>query len=223
MAFWSKKLTPGQKKGSPREKEAYAIVEALRKYQTWIGNNPVSVVTDHKSLDAWATQDLNTPSGPLGRRGRWHEVFSRFALDVLYVPGKDNEVADAMSRRPYSASHACSDVSRHGSLHDKLDNQVILAQDRADESRCMYQVRGCPCLQEYVLSLPRPAPTLLQCEQCWPESLDPFLSVQCNACFFSEVATLVQRKKAVRCCGPDRCCSCYCCCVLLWCSVCVCP
>ena len=51
VAFWSEKLAPGQNKWSPREKGAYAIVEALRKYQTWIGNNPVPVVTDHKSLD----------------------------------------------------------------------------------------------------------------------------------------------------------------------------
>ena len=87
MAFCSKKLAPGQKKWSPREKEAYTIVEALRKYRTWIGNNPVWVVTDHKSLDALATEHFNTPSGPLGRRGCWHETFSRFALDVLYVPG----------------------------------------------------------------------------------------------------------------------------------------
>ena len=195
VAFWSKRLAPGQKKWSPREKEAYAIVEALRKYQTWIGNHPVASVTDHKSLDAWATEHLNTPSGPLGRRCRWHETFSRFALDVLYVPGKDNEVADAMSRWVYPASQAWSDVSRHGSLQDKLDNQVILAQDRADTSRCMCQVKGFPCLQDYVLSLPRPAPAPLQCEQCCPESLDPFLSVQCNACFISEVATRVQKKQ----------------------------
>ena len=195
VAFWSKKLAPGQKKWSPGEKEAYAIVEALRKYQRWIGNNPVSVVTDHKSLDAWATEHLNTPSGPLGRHGRWHETFSRFALDVLYVPGKDNEVADAMSRWAYPASQAWSDVSRHGSLQDKLDNQVILAQDRVDDSRYVYQAKGFHCLQDYVLSLPRPAPALLQCEQCCPESLDPFLSVQCNACFFSEVATRVQKKQ----------------------------
>ena len=100
-----------------------------------------------------------------------------------------------MSRWAYPASQAWSDVSRHGSLQDKLENQVILAQDRADDSRCLYQVKGCPCLQDYVLSLPRPAPAPLQCEQCCPESLDPFLSVQCNACYISEVATRVQKKQ----------------------------
>ena len=195
VAFRSKKLAPGQKKWSPSEKEAYVIVEALRTYQTWIGNNSVSVVTDHKSLDALATGHLNTASGPLGRRGRWQEPLSRFALDVLYVSGKDNEVADAMSRWAYPASQAWSDVCRHGSLQDKPDNHVILAQDTGNDSRCMYQVQGFPCLRDYVLSLPRPAPALLQCEQCCPKSLDPFLSLQCNACFISEVATSVQEKQ----------------------------
>ena len=33
IAFWSRKLTSGQRKGwSPREKETYAIVEALQKW-----------------------------------------------------------------------------------------------------------------------------------------------------------------------------------------------
>ena len=100
-----------------------------------------------------------------------------------------------MSRWAYPTSQAWSDVSRHGSLQGKLDNQVILAQDRADDPRCMYQVKGFPCRQDYVLSLPCPAPAPLQCEHCCPESLDPFLLVQCNACFISEVATRVQKKQ----------------------------
>ena len=47
-----------------------------------------------------------------------------------------------MSRLAYPASQAWSDVGRHGSLQDKLDNQVILAQDKADDSRCVFPVTG---------------------------------------------------------------------------------
>ena len=32
-------------------------MRSLSRYETWIGNNPVSVVTDHKSLDGWASEN----------------------------------------------------------------------------------------------------------------------------------------------------------------------
>ena len=71
VAFCSRKLTPGQvRTWSPREKETYAIVLALQKWASWIGLQPILVLTDHKSLESWATEVLDTPSGPAGRRAR---------------------------------------------------------------------------------------------------------------------------------------------------------
>ena len=53
VGFWSKKLTPGQRKGwSPREKETYAVVEALKKWAGSIGLQPVVVLTDHQALQS---------------------------------------------------------------------------------------------------------------------------------------------------------------------------
>ena len=63
-------------------------MSALCKNKTWIGNNPVSVITGHKSLDGWVSEHFDTPSGPRGRRGRWGETFSKFNLSILYVQGK---------------------------------------------------------------------------------------------------------------------------------------
>ena len=45
-------------------------------------------------------------AGPLGRPGRWHEFLSRYHIVVVYKPGKDNDVADRMSRRAYTAGLA---------------------------------------------------------------------------------------------------------------------
>ena len=107
VAFCSRKLTQSQVNGwSPREKETYAIVLALLKWASWIGLQPILILTDHKSLESWATETLDTLSGPAGRRSRWHELFSKFDLTVAYIPGKDNVVADALSRWAYPASKA---------------------------------------------------------------------------------------------------------------------
>ena len=132
VAFWSRKLTPGQRKWSPREQETYAIVCALRKYAGYIGLRHVTVITDHECLRSWHKEHVDTPSGPAGRRGRWHELFSKFDLEVKWAPGKDNLAADAMSRWAYPARLALNDVSKHGSLEDALEVTNLLAEEEAD-------------------------------------------------------------------------------------------
>ena len=79
------------------EHETYALVSCLLKFKSWIGGRKVIVYTDHKSLESWYKGDLCTLSGPLGRRGRWHEFSSRYHIDVVYKPGKNNTVADVLS------------------------------------------------------------------------------------------------------------------------------
>ena len=98
---------------------------------------PVLILTDHKALESWAREVLDTPSGPVGRRSRWHEFFSRFNLEVGYVPGKDNLIADVMSRWAYPASEAFRDLCKHGSAQDKTEMDEILRQELEDEKMCM--------------------------------------------------------------------------------------
>ena len=115
VAFYSRKLTKSQLNWTPREKETYAIVACLHKWAGWIGFQPVVVRTDCRSLEHWVTEQVDTPSGPRGRRARWHETMSQFNLSVEYLQGKDNIVANALSRFAYPASSNREDVSFHGS------------------------------------------------------------------------------------------------------------
>ena len=82
VAFMSRKLTQTQRNWVPREQETYAIILALQKWESWIGLQPVLVLTDHRSLEHWAHEVLDTPSGPLGRRSRWHQILSKYDLTV---------------------------------------------------------------------------------------------------------------------------------------------
>ena len=98
VGFFSRKLGKHQLNWTPREKETYAVVERLKKWSGYIGLQPVLITTDHKSLEDWVKEKMDTPSGPAGRRARWHETLSKFDLTVQYLPGKDNIVADAICR-----------------------------------------------------------------------------------------------------------------------------
>ena len=108
---------------------------ALCKWDSWIGLQPITVHSDHHSLQHWHSEAIGTPSGPSGRKGRWHELLSKFNLTVLYIPGKDNIVAEAMSRWAYPASKSFQDVSMHGSPVSKVETEREIQLERERE-RC---------------------------------------------------------------------------------------
>ena len=80
VGLFSRKLAQAQLNWVPREKETYTIVASLRKWACHIGFQPIVVTTDHKALENWTTEHVDTPSGPRGRRAHWHETLSQFDL-----------------------------------------------------------------------------------------------------------------------------------------------
>ena len=105
------------------------MVSALDKWAPIIGLQPVTILSDHKSLESWTKEVLDTLSGPAGRRARWHEFLSRFNIQVIYVPGKCNQIPDALSRWAYPASQALADVSFHGSAADAAEMKEIIEEE----------------------------------------------------------------------------------------------
>ena len=54
VAFMSHKLSIlHERTWDIRDKETYAVVAALEKWSSWIGLQPVLILTDHKSLESW--------------------------------------------------------------------------------------------------------------------------------------------------------------------------
>ena len=134
VAFSSRILAEGQRRTwTAREKETYAIVCALRKWSGHIGLQPVVVCTDHQSLQSWHKEHVDTPSGPAARRARWHETFAKFDLSVVYVPGKDNTVADCLSRWAYPAGKAWMDISSHGDAEETEETKRIIEMEKTME------------------------------------------------------------------------------------------
>ena len=128
VAIWSRVLAEGQRRTwTPREKEVYAIVLALRKWAGYI------VCTDHRSLQSWHQEHVDTPSGTASRRARWHETLAKFDLTVVYVPGKDNTVADCLSSWAYPASKGMTDVSAHGYGAESAEAKRIIKMERLKE------------------------------------------------------------------------------------------
>ena len=96
VMFISAKFTDAQKRYTVTEKELYAIIYALRKFKPYIYGRKFDIVTDHRAL-IW----LCGKRDPTSRLGRWSQIISEYAQNVRYIQGKNNKVADALSRAPF--------------------------------------------------------------------------------------------------------------------------
>ncbi len=76
-----------------------------------------------------------------GSRGfpRRHQPGVRMppSATVAYVPGKDNVVADALSRWAYPASQSFNDVSWHGSEEADKEMKEIMETEKLEERKCL--------------------------------------------------------------------------------------
>ena len=77
------------------EKEAYAIVHAVKTFYPYLYGSKFQVLTDHRPL-----QWLMSIKEPTGRLARWALCLQEYDIDISYRPGKANQNADCLSRIP---------------------------------------------------------------------------------------------------------------------------
>lgn len=94
VAFESRKLTPAERNYTTTEQEMLAVVHALRVWRCYLeSGKPFLIKTDHKPNTYFDSK----PS--LSRReARWVEFLAQFTYAWEYKAGKENVVADSLSR-----------------------------------------------------------------------------------------------------------------------------
>ena len=96
ILFYSRKLLPAERNYTTADKEMLAIVQTFKKYRHMLQGTkfPVIVKSDHRNLRTFmTTKDLNA------RQARWAEELSSCDFKIEHIKGKENRVADALSRR----------------------------------------------------------------------------------------------------------------------------
>jgi hypothetical protein len=94
LGFFSKKLTDTQRRYPVTEQELLAIVETLKYFRHMLLGHKIVVKTDHKNL----THPTSTHTSDRVLRQRL--VLEEFGVDLEYIKGAKNVVADALSRLP---------------------------------------------------------------------------------------------------------------------------
>jgi len=95
LAFFSKKLKPRQTTWPAYYRELLGIYEAVQHFRHICEAQQVRIYTDHKLLIyAFSQKREKLPPVQLNQLS----FISQFTTDIVHVQGKDNVVADAMSR-----------------------------------------------------------------------------------------------------------------------------
>lgn len=97
VAFFSRTLSKSEQRHSSIEKEAYAIVEALKKWRHFLIGRHFQLITDQRSVSFM----FNTKHSSKIKNEkilRWRLELACYSYDITYRPGKENKVADAFSR-----------------------------------------------------------------------------------------------------------------------------
>jgi hypothetical protein len=97
VAFHSKVFNPAERNYTTTERELLGVLHALDKYNyIIIGGEYVNIYTDHKSIIALVASKTVTTQ----RLCRWRRWLSTYKLRWKYIPGKEHELADFLSRPP---------------------------------------------------------------------------------------------------------------------------
>ena len=93
ISFASRVLNQCERNYSVTEKELLSVVFACGKFRTYILGYPLTVRSDDKSISFIQRCKLSH-----GRLTRWILALQEYNITWEYVPGKQNTVADALSR-----------------------------------------------------------------------------------------------------------------------------
>jgi len=117
IAYASYTLSPREQNYSTMEKEALAVVFAVKHFRFYLLGKRFSVITDNNAL-RW----LHSLE-PKGRIARWIMDLQEFEFNIQHRPGKSNQNADALSRLNHSKP---TDIVSHITL--SLDTNLLEAQ-----------------------------------------------------------------------------------------------
>jgi hypothetical protein len=109
VAYFSAKMSDAERRYDVREKEFMALFRACMHWRHYLhGLEPFLLLTDHDSLKYHKTMPNMSD-----RIARWIEKMAQFTYKLAHIPGKDNIVADALSRRADYAPPAPSFATRN--------------------------------------------------------------------------------------------------------------
>lgn len=120
LAYFSKALGVKGQAMSTYEKELMAVVSAVKKWTPYLMDKHFFIKTDHWALKFLAEQKISNLL-----QQKWISKLMGYNYTILYRKGKDNTVADALSRMHDSTAED-ADLSKH--LVENPEDMIALKE-----------------------------------------------------------------------------------------------
>ena len=158
ICFASRTLNQAEKNYPQLEKEALAIIFALKKFHNYLwGQQEITVVTDHKPLLGIFSPNKAIPTMSTGRIQRWALMMQSYKIKLVHRSGLLLGTADALSRLPLPEKEETVPIPQEWcNLINFLDSAPVTSWDIRQASRC-----------DPIISR-----VLKYCENGWPETLN---------------------------------------------------
>lgn len=122
IAYYTKTMKKAENNYPIHDKEMLAIIKA---FETWRAelegaSRPTLVYSDHEALEYFMTTKKLS-----GRQARWAELLARYHFEIKYRPGRENTLADILSRRG-------TEVAISKEQRDEERHQVLIPQHNTD-------------------------------------------------------------------------------------------
>ena len=122
LAFFSRQLRPREQRYSAFDRELLAMFLAVRHFRYFLEGRQFKIFTDHKPL-VFAMAKSSEPWS--AQQQRQLSYVSKFTTDICHVSGKENPVADALSRIEIGQNMVAA-------LHEGLDFTAMARDQQHD-------------------------------------------------------------------------------------------
>ena len=130
IAFFSRKLNAAQLNYTVTDKELLGITESLKYFRHIFLGNEIKVYTDHKNLTYEGT-NYNSD-----RRLRQRLLIEEYGVELIFIAGHINVVADGMSRLDFETCHEtkeqCYLLTKYEHATPPFDLQLI----KKEQGKC---------------------------------------------------------------------------------------
>ena len=126
--FASKKLTSAEQNYAQIHREGLALVFGLNRFRYFLLGRKFEVHTDHKPLLGLFDKRALIPTNANARIQRWALFLAQYDFALTYKAGKDNLVADALSRLPVVDDHKAATPMEYIKLVEVVDFDDISFQ-----------------------------------------------------------------------------------------------
>lgn len=147
LGFYSKRMTETQKKYSAYDRELLAIYQSIKHFRTQLEGREFTVFTDHKPLISMFKKKYEQCTS---RQLRYIDYIGQFITNVCHIPGKDNTIADLLSRIENSEIADIDSIEyRQLQIEQENDSEIktLIAENKTNSNLKSISIPG----TEYVI------------------------------------------------------------------------